>query len=168
MAFSKKTWVDRISQYPNRRKLTDTTTSEEQIVTVSRDEGTVTTTGDVFNASTMNDLENRINSAFNNIENKVDGKPFLTAGTLSTTTAYGTITWTADISNYTQLQIYTWNPSTWTCYKNTINISELSSTAISKTLTLHTAVTVSVSLTSIGTTYYSGSWTGMPTIICVV
>jgi len=163
MAFNKKTWTDRVSQYPNRRTITESGTTKT--VTVARDEGTVTTVGDVFDALTMNDLETRIYNEFNNVNSK---PMFLAAGTLSTTSAYGTITWAADISNYSQLQIYTWSPSTWTCYKNTINISELSSTAISKSLTIHTAVTVSISLTSITATYYSGSWTGMPTVICAV
>ena len=59
-----KTWVDRVSEYPTRRVLTDTTTLETQEVTVVRNEGTVTEAGDVFDASTMNGLESRINSAF--------------------------------------------------------------------------------------------------------
>ena len=49
-----KTWVDRVSEYPTRRVLTDTTTLETQEVTVVRNEGTVTEAGDVFDASTMN------------------------------------------------------------------------------------------------------------------
>ena len=68
MAFTKKTWLDRIVEYANRRKLIDTSTSNEQIVTVARYEGTITQEGDVFNAATMNDLENRIEDAFDNID----------------------------------------------------------------------------------------------------
>lgn len=68
MAFTKKTWLDRIAEYANRRKLIDTSTSNEQIVTVARYEGTITQEGDVFNAATMNDLENRIEDAFDNID----------------------------------------------------------------------------------------------------
>jgi len=67
MAYNKKTWTDRVAQYPNRRKITDTSTSVQQTVNVIRDEGTITTVGDVFDASTMNDLETRIDNAFNNI-----------------------------------------------------------------------------------------------------
>ena len=61
MAFVKKTWKDRISEYPNRRIINDGYVSKP--VTVSRDEGTVTEEGDAFNASNMNDLENRIEAA---------------------------------------------------------------------------------------------------------
>lgn len=61
MAFVKKTWKDRISQYPNRRTINDGYTTK--VVTVGRDEGTVTQAGDVFNAANMNDLENRIQAA---------------------------------------------------------------------------------------------------------
>ncbi len=63
MAFSIKTWVNRISEFPSRRALLDeggTTT----IVTVSRSEGTIQQEGDAFNAENMNDLEGRIQQAF--------------------------------------------------------------------------------------------------------
>lgn len=61
-----KTWVDRVSEYPTRRLLTDTTDpTDTKEVYVTRQEGTVTEAGDVFDASTMNGLESRINSAFN-------------------------------------------------------------------------------------------------------
>lgn len=61
MAFVKKTWKDRISDYPNRRVIDDGITSK--VVTVSRSEGSVTEEGDAFNASNMNDLEQRIFNA---------------------------------------------------------------------------------------------------------
>ena len=63
MAFSKKTWKDRVSQYINRRLLTDSD-GNTQHVTVTRDEGSVTEAGDAFSASNMNDLEDRIENAF--------------------------------------------------------------------------------------------------------
>ena len=62
MAFVKKTWQDRISQYPNRRSITDSN-GIVKTVTVGRDEGTVTQAGDAFSATNMNDLENRIADA---------------------------------------------------------------------------------------------------------
>lgn len=62
MAFVTKTWKDRISQYPNRRTLTDSN-NVVKVVTVGRDEGTVTEAGDAFNATNMNDLESRIATA---------------------------------------------------------------------------------------------------------
>lgn len=61
MAFVKKTWKDRISQYPNRRTINDGYVTKR--VTVGRDEGNITEAGDPFNASNMNDLEDRIEAA---------------------------------------------------------------------------------------------------------
>lgn len=66
MAFSKKTWKDRISQYINRRLLTDSDGNTQQ-VTVTRDEGSVTEAGDAFSAANMNDLEDRIDAAFDGL-----------------------------------------------------------------------------------------------------
>lgn len=63
MAFVKKTWIDRVVQYANRRLLTKSGGVVEQ-VTVTRDEGTVSVVGDKFDAATMNNLENRIDNAF--------------------------------------------------------------------------------------------------------
>lgn len=64
MSYTRKTWVDRVSEYPTRRILTDTSTGTSQQVTVQRSEGTITTNGDSFDAETMNDFEGRIASAF--------------------------------------------------------------------------------------------------------
>ena len=61
MSFVKRLWKDRISQYPNRRTINDGNVTKQ--VTVGRDEGTVTEQGDAFNASNMNDLEDRIYAA---------------------------------------------------------------------------------------------------------
>lgn len=58
-----KTWVDRVSEYPTRRVLTDTQTLETQQITVARDEGTVSVVGDAWDASNMNAMESRINTA---------------------------------------------------------------------------------------------------------
>lgn len=62
MAFVKKTWKDRISQYPNRRTINDGVMVRQ--VTVARDEGNITEAGDGFTATNMNDLEDRIETAF--------------------------------------------------------------------------------------------------------
>ena len=67
MAFTKKTWKNRISEYPNRRILTDTTTSEQQVVTVTRSEGSISQEGDAFSATNLNDLEDRIKAGFDSI-----------------------------------------------------------------------------------------------------
>lgn len=67
MAFSgfvRKVWQDRVSEFPLRRRLTDTTSGVSQQVTVAREEGTVTTQGDTFDAANMNGLEARIASSF--------------------------------------------------------------------------------------------------------
>jgi hypothetical protein len=61
MAFVKRTWKDRISEYPNRRTINDGYVTKR--VTVGRDEGNITEAGDSFNASNMNDLEDRIEKA---------------------------------------------------------------------------------------------------------
>ncbi len=66
MAFVKKTWKDRIVQYANRRLLTKSGGEVEQ-VTVTRDEGTISEAGDQFNASNMNDLEQRVEDGFDDL-----------------------------------------------------------------------------------------------------
>lgn len=66
--FDKKTWVDRQSQYPTRRRLTNVSTSEEMVVDVEREEGTVDVAGHPFNAAGMNDLEDRIEDSFATIQ----------------------------------------------------------------------------------------------------
>ena len=60
--FIKKEWVDRQSQYPSRRKLTQTTV--ENVYEVERAEGDVPEPGDAFDAANMNDIEDRVYNAF--------------------------------------------------------------------------------------------------------
>lgn len=67
MAYSKKTWKDRITEYPNRRELTHSDSSTE-LVTVARSEGTISQEGDAFSAQNMNDLEGRIDSEFSAVD----------------------------------------------------------------------------------------------------
>lgn len=65
MSYSRKTWVDRQSQTPTQRKLTNINDlTDIKYVTVERDEGTVTVQGDVFDAQTMNNLEERVANGF--------------------------------------------------------------------------------------------------------
>ena len=66
MAFSLKTWVNHISEYPNRRKLTHEDGSTE-LVTVARAEGQISAEGNAFSAEEMNDLENRIKGGFDEV-----------------------------------------------------------------------------------------------------
>lgn len=68
MAFVKKEWKDRITEYPGRRRLVDADTGKESVVDVTRDEGLVSQAGDAFSATTMNDLEQRISSSIEKIE----------------------------------------------------------------------------------------------------
>ena len=63
MAFEKKTWKSRISEYPNRRILTDGEGNQERY-TITRDEGIVSQEGDGFTKTNMDDLETRIDDAF--------------------------------------------------------------------------------------------------------
>lgn len=63
MSFTKKTWRDRVTEFPTRRTITKTDGSSE-LVTVSRAEGEVSQEGDAFSAENMNDLEGRIAFAF--------------------------------------------------------------------------------------------------------
>ena len=71
MAFNMKTWVDRITEYPTRRRLRKEDGSDE-LVTVSREEGQVSEEGDAFSAENMNDLESRIDSAFKDVNNSLE------------------------------------------------------------------------------------------------
>lgn len=66
MGFTKKTWKNRIAAYINRRLLTNEDGSTE-LVTVARDEGTISQEGDAFNAANMNDLEDRIEAGFTEV-----------------------------------------------------------------------------------------------------
>ena len=71
MAFNKKTWKDRVAEFINRRLLTKEDGSTD-LVTVARSEGTISVEGDAFNAETMNDLEDRIESAVNELTTNVN------------------------------------------------------------------------------------------------
>lgn len=71
MEFNLKTWVNRISEYPTRRKLTKSDGSTE-LVTVERAEGQVSQEGNAFSADEMNDLEKRISDGFDKLNNDLD------------------------------------------------------------------------------------------------
>lgn len=76
MAFSLKTWVNRISEYPNRRKLTHEDGSTE-LVTVARAEGQISAEGNAFSAEEMNDLENRIKGGFDEVNQSLTNIKFM-------------------------------------------------------------------------------------------
>ena len=67
MSFISKLWKARVSDYPNKRKLTKEDGTSET-VTVERAEGDIVVAGDAFNAENMNDLETRIQNGFNAVE----------------------------------------------------------------------------------------------------
>lgn len=73
MGFTKKTWKNRIAEYINRRRLTMEDGSTN-LVTVARDEGTISQEGDAFNAANMNDLEDRIQEGFDEINQSLTNK----------------------------------------------------------------------------------------------
>ena len=79
MAFSLKTWVNRISEYPNRRKLTHEDGSTE-LVTVARSEGQISAEGNAFSAEEMNDLENRIKDGFDEVNQSLTNLPKIEYG----------------------------------------------------------------------------------------
>lgn len=70
MAFAKKTWKDRIAEFPTRRRLTKEDNTSE-LVTVAREEGTLSQEGDAFSAENMNDLESRIDAEFTEVNGKL-------------------------------------------------------------------------------------------------
>lgn len=73
MAFVKKTWKNRIAEYINRRLLTKED-GRTELVTVARDEGTISQEGDAFNAANMNDLEDRIEAGFTEVNQSLTNK----------------------------------------------------------------------------------------------
>ena len=80
MAFVKKTWKDRIAEFPTRRRLTKEDNTSE-LVTVAREEGTLSQEGDAFSAENMNDLENRIDAEFTEVNGKLDQSMFTKVST---------------------------------------------------------------------------------------
>lgn len=64
--YEKKTWVNRQSEHPARRKLIPTGNDGEY--DVSRSEGIIMEDGDAFDADTMNDLERRVAAGFTELD----------------------------------------------------------------------------------------------------
>ncbi len=62
MAYTKKTWKDRQSEHPTRRKLVPA--GAENTYDVERSEGLIIEEGDPFDQKSMNDLEQRIADGF--------------------------------------------------------------------------------------------------------
>lgn len=64
--FEKKTWVNRQSEHPARRRLTHTGNDNEY--DVARAEGVIMEDGDAFDAETMNNLEKRVAEGFSTLD----------------------------------------------------------------------------------------------------
>ena len=111
--FEKKTWTDRITEYPKRRRLNEVE-GQPNIFDVYREEGIITSEGDAFNSTNMNSLENRIEVAFDNTETKINT---VRAGVelYSTNGTKGTITLSDNVSNYDYLEIY-WKENVTTSF----------------------------------------------------
>lgn len=147
MAFVKKTWVDRLSEFPGRRLLKRISGSAdgEMVVDVERSEGTVSRTGDAFSAANMNDLEQRIGDEFEEVNNNLggcsleqNGKEFYIVGADSVRKKLGSATW-ADVAttninfsgsvHYAGDRVYsnslpaTYNGKTFLCLYFTSNIT---------------------------------------------
>lgn len=108
MAFSLKTWVNRISEYPNRRKLTHEDGSTE-LVTVARAEGQISAEGNAFSAEEMNDLENRIKGGFDEVNQSLIDKSMNALFTVKEHGALATsgyYTLTSIIKNFGSNDIY--------------------------------------------------------------
>ena len=67
--FNKKVWKDFAAQYPNRRKLTQV---DDDLYNVELAVGEIIEQGNKFEADQFNDLENRIENAFNNINDYIE------------------------------------------------------------------------------------------------
>lgn len=123
MAFVKKTWTDRISEYPNRRTINDGYTTK--VVTVGRDEGTVTEEGDAFSAANMNDLETRIYNAISGGggggASWTDVTGTLTAGQTSITLSDEAITTSSTLDVYTDT--FGVNPSNMTVTTGSVTLT---------------------------------------------
>lgn len=120
--FETKVWSDRISQYPNRRKIKDLSNNSETIVDITREEGNISNVGTSFSANNMNNLEQRISSMF-----PVSISNGGTGGTNATTSRQnlellkafvlynndagneGTVTLSDDADNYEILDIIIWD-----------------------------------------------------------
>lgn len=106
MAFVKKTWKDRIAEFPTRRRLTKEDNTSE-LVTVAREEGTLSQEGDAFSAENMNDLENRIDAEFTEVNGKLQWKKVRTTLNLSPKTQYERVSQTlSEIIGASEIAIY--------------------------------------------------------------
>lgn len=69
--FNKKTWADRETEFPNRF-VVQTLDSANSINEITRLEGEIYKEGDALDADNFNDLEERIEMAFEDTDKKID------------------------------------------------------------------------------------------------
>ena len=96
MAFEQKTWVDRQTEYPSRRRLV--ATSKANVYDVEREEGLEIETGDAFNAATMNDLEQRIANGFDGVKSTIIDGTLIASNWVGTTAPF---TYSLDVEGVT-------------------------------------------------------------------
>lgn len=70
MSYSKKIWVNRESEYPNRYEMHSMNGNIANVAIIPS-EGTVTSEGDKFCADTMNDMETRIKNGFDSADSSM-------------------------------------------------------------------------------------------------
>lgn len=98
MSFEKRVWENRLTEYPKRRTLTKSDNTTE-VVTVTRNEGDVFQDGDKFSAENMNDLEDRIEAAFNSIASAIIetaypvGAIYMSVNDIDPATVFPNTTW---------------------------------------------------------------------------
>ena len=136
--FTRKTWKDRITEYPTRRTLTKADGSAET-VTVARSEGTVSQEGDAFSAANMNDLEARIAAAVGDIL----GPYIIPSGSTSYVISDASITATSIID------VYPSNDTADVMAAASPSVSKSTQTAGSMTIAFETATTAAITIEAV-------------------
>lgn len=68
--YERKTWKNRETEFPGRRRMT-AVDGQEDVYDISREEGLVLEEGDAFDADTMNNLEERIKKGFEQVQHPI-------------------------------------------------------------------------------------------------
>lgn len=84
-SFEKKTWKQRETEFPGRRRLEPTGT--ENVYDTFRDEGTIIQEGDPLNASNINNLEDRVGALATDAASQTELGTVRAAATAAQTTA---------------------------------------------------------------------------------
>lgn len=114
----KKIWKNRITEFPTRRTLTKEDGSTE-IVTVTRNEGTVSEEGDAFDADTMNNLEERIDAGFTELNGKLANTYAFLYGNYFAANVTNTVELKDNFQNY-KLLLFVCNNGTAQMYAPTV------------------------------------------------